>query len=140
MTMTARSICSVRGGLGRSWGGCRARARGRGEGSVLPRLDRRAEMSLSASPSQDTEVFWPRIGSVVPLPPPPLTSGPGRGGSPELTGCHAGLGTPGSDWLSLSGPGLASRTLGPRGNLRRGLATPGSAIGGCPENAASPEL
>ena len=31
--------------------------------------------------------------------------------------------------MSLSGPGLANRTLGPRGNLRRGLATPGSWLG-----------
>ena len=129
--MTARSICSVRGGLGRSCVGgcCWARARGRGERAVLPRLDRRAEMSLSAKPSQDTEILWPPIGSVGPLPPPPLTSGRADGGSPELIGCRAGLGTPGRDWLSLSGPGLANRTLGPRGNLRRGLATPGSWLG-----------
>lgn len=110
-------------------GCCWARARGRGERAVLPRLDRRAEMSLSAKPSQDTEILWPPIGSVGPLPPPPLTSGRADGGSPELIGCRAGLGTPGRDWLSLSGPGLANRTLGPRGNLRRGLATPGSWLG-----------
>ena len=83
-------------GSGTEWGGCRAWASARGEGAVLRHLEPHAEMNLSANPSPDTEILWSPIGSVVSLPPPPLTLGRAKKGSRELIGRRDGLGTRGN--------------------------------------------
>ena len=75
-------------GSGSEWGRCWD-GEGRlesGEGAGERHLDRHAEMNLSANPNPDAEILWLPIGSVIPLPPPPLTSRRADGGSWEGIG------------------------------------------------------
>lgn len=109
MTMTARSICSVRGGLSQSGVGETAgpRAGGRGADSGERHLDGRSGMHLPANPHPDAEILWTPIGSVIPHPPPPLTLGRVEVGG--VSGRWLGALLPGlaesplRDWLSVSG-------------------------------------
>lgn len=65
--------------------GAGAERGGRGGGA---HLDRQAGKNLPASPEPEAEILWTPIGSVIPLPPPPLTLGRAEGG------------IPGGDWPS----------------------------------------
>lgn len=82
-------------GSGSEWRDCRSGA-GRGCREGARHLERQAEMGLPANPRPDTEILWSPIGSVVSLPLPPLTLGRAEGGSRELIGRCAVLGTRGN--------------------------------------------
>lgn len=82
----------------RTWGTGTAGVRpGAGEGPVT-QIDTQ-RMNVLVNPHPDTEILWSRVGSVVPLPPPPLTLGRVEGGSRELVGRRAVLGTGGNSAL-----------------------------------------